>query len=153
MTVLKTPESLAEEHEEIFTDLRQLAKLNSETGSATRELLSVLEPHFQKEEMLAMPLLGALQSLSTLKDKEVREILFLHEDFGKGYSGMLKDHKKIVALIDKTRKAAKKDGRPDAFAVLDGLKHHARVEEEVLYPAAMLVGTYLWSMRATKAKA
>lgn len=55
---------------------------------------------------------------------------------------MLSEHRKIMRLIGKGLAAAKKDKVRKAIDLLEALAHHARVEEEVLYPAAILAGMY-----------
>lgn len=141
MSVLTIPASLTEEHEEIFSELKKFAKTNGETGLAIRELLGVLEPHFEKEDELAMPLLGLLPKLAMgEKLGYVAEVVALHEKFGREYRRMFHEHEAIREKISEATKAAKRERRPKVCDLLDRLAHHAKVEEEVLYPAALLVG-------------
>jgi hypothetical protein len=140
MTALETPESLREEHHELFHELEYLARGKGETGRRVRKLLTVLEPHFEKEEATAMPLLGALRVIS--EGKGIRypsEVISLQERFSAEYPAMLKEHVQVKRLIDSVRDAAKRTREQRALAMMDELEHHAVVEEEVLYPAAMLV--------------
>ncbi len=53
---------------------------------------------------------------------------------------MFAEHSPIRQSIKKARRLAKQDGQNDIVEILDALAHHSRVEEEVLYPAALLVG-------------
>ena len=53
---------------------------------------------------------------------------------------MLLEHRQIGAAIGTLREAAKADQAPDVERLADALALHARTEEEVLYPAAILVG-------------
>ena len=46
-------------------------------------------------------------------------------------------------LLDRLTEAAAAERRPEAARFAAGLKRHARTEEEVLYPAALLLGAYL----------
>lgn len=141
MTVLKTPESLTEEHRELFHKLGKLAAEKGETAREVKELLTVLEPHFEKEEETAMPLLGALRPLSEGKVvRDPSEVSSLHRKFTSEYPEMLEEHNQVKRLIDNVRNAAKKAQDENALTMMDELEHHAAVEEEVLYPAAMLVG-------------
>ncbi len=139
MTSLRIPESLTEEHLELFHELRELAEEKGNVGSATRRLLTTLGPHFEKEEESAMPLLGALRPLA--EGKKVLnspEVASLHERFASEYPTMLKEHQKVKRLACKVRDAAREAGNQQALALMAELEHHATVEEEVLYPAAML---------------
>ncbi len=146
-SLLKTPDSLVEEHEEIFGEFRRFAKWNDRTGDAIRQLLRVLEPHFEKEEEVAMPLLGALAPLSSGKPpargaarKTTDEILSLHSKLLKEMPSMLAEHKKIHDRILHAKEEATKENHNDVIEMLEALEHHAKVEEEVLYPAAILTG-------------
>jgi hypothetical protein len=56
---------------------------------------------------------------------------------------MLKEHEGIRTAAAKFRAAAEKAGRADYVRFSDGLAAHARQEEEILYPAAILVGRYV----------
>lgn len=143
MSSLRVPESLTEEHHELFHELKELASEKNETGKAVRELLAILEPHFEKEEESAMPLLGALRPLSegkALPDPSVA--MTLHARFVSEYPEMLEEHSRVKELIEHVRSTAAKDGKPRAAIVMDELALHAKVEEEVLYPAALLVGAF-----------
>ena len=141
MTALKTPESLTEEHRELFHKLGKLAGEKGETAREVKELLTVLEPHFEREEEAAMPLLGALRPLSEGKVvRDPSEVSSLHRKFTSEYPEMLEEHNQVKRLIDDVRNAAKKAQDVNALTMMDELEHHAAVEEEVLYPAAMLVG-------------
>ena len=140
---MQAPSSLAEEHRELFRGLGELASEGGETGKAVKELLAVLEPHFEKEEGAVMPLLGALRPLSEGKAiRDYSEVMSLHERFSSDYPRMLKEHAQVKKLIELVRTAAAKEGKGGVVTVMDELEHHAKVEEEVLYPAAMLVGAF-----------
>lgn len=144
MTSLKTPESLAEEHRELFGELRRLAAGDDRTGKEVRRLLDVLEPHFEREEEAALPLLGALRPLSEGKAlADPSEAVSLRERFASEYPRMLEEHRQVKALIDDVRGAAEKAKQERALALMNELEHHAIVEEEVLYPAALLLGSVL----------
>jgi hypothetical protein len=66
--MLVIPPSLKEEHREIMGSLDEFANFREEIGKAIRELLRVLEPHFEKEERLAMPVLCSISQLSARSD-------------------------------------------------------------------------------------
>ena len=140
---MQAPSSLTEEHRELFRELRELASEGGEPGKAVKELLAVLEPHFEKEEEAVMPLLGALRPLSGGKViRNPSEVKSLHKRFSSDYPKMLKEHAQVKKLIERARTAAAKKGKGRVATVMDELEHHAKVEEEVLYPAAMLVGAF-----------
>jgi hypothetical protein len=140
--MLVTPPSLREEHEEIMRSLYEYSKVATETGRAIRELLGILEPHFEKEEKLAMPILGSISELvSGNHVTNLQEIAASQGPLLQEYDVMLEEHSELKKSILKARKVAENEKRQDVVDLLDGLAHHAMVEEEVLYPAALLAGT------------
>jgi hemerythrin superfamily protein len=56
---------------------------------------------------------------------------------------MLQEHKAIVVALDNLKTAAKEENKPEHAHFAVKLTLHAQNEEEVLYPAAILVGEYL----------
>ena len=56
---------------------------------------------------------------------------------------MLKEHREIVARLKILTEATLKENKLDYVQFAEKLMMHAQTEEEVLYPAAILVGEYL----------
>jgi hypothetical protein len=65
---------------------------------------------------------------------------------------MLAEHGRIVAALAALAAAARAEGRADLVRFAEALKRHARIEEEVLYPAAVLLGEQLRSGQRTTAR-
>jgi hemerythrin len=140
--MLTSPKSLDEEHEELMSSIRECSKRKGETGKTVSQLLEVLEPHFEKEQKVVVPLLGSISELvSGEKIANLNEIASAQAPLLKEYEGMFEEHKTVRELISKAEKAARKEGNEDVVELLKGLAHHARIEEEVLYPSALLAGT------------
>ena len=122
--------------------LRHAASFDDKTGKAVKELLKTLEPHFEKEEKIAMPVLGALTELvSGEKNRNIEEIAESQSQLLQEYKTMFEEHQKIGTLIERAKLEAKGEDHEEVAEILDALGHHARVEEDVLYPAALLAGT------------
>ena len=140
--LLRTPISLEEEHGELMRTLRTAGNRQDKTGEAVRDLLGSLEPHFEKEERVAMPLLGVLPELvSGDKIENLRQIADSQEPLLHEYNSMFQEHKSLIPLIERATGEAAKENHSGTVETLEALVHHARVEEEVLYPAALLAGT------------
>lgn len=142
--MLKTPQSLKAEHDELHAQLAQARDSGGATGKAAAEVAKVLHPHFLKEEEYALPLLGLLPALAeggALPEMEAAVAMAhrLKADLGH----MLLEHKEIVAALGALNEAAGSEGKAAAASFAEKLMLHARTEEEVLYPAAILVGQYL----------
>jgi hypothetical protein len=56
---------------------------------------------------------------------------------------MLKEHQQIVLALEELSKAAKAEEEAEVAEFAEKLILHARTEEEVLYPAAILVGEHI----------
>ena len=56
---------------------------------------------------------------------------------------MLEAHEAVVAALKTLITAAEADSKPEYARFAQKLMLHAQTEEEVLYPAAILIGKYL----------
>ncbi len=138
---LKIPDSIVEEHHEIFSQLQRTASKGGGTGREVRKVLSALRPHFEREDVLAMPLLGALRPLSVGESGcDLQQVSTLAERLREEMPQMLSEHESVRLLIRQARNAAAEAKDDEALSILAALEHHAKVEEEVLYPAALLAG-------------
>ena len=136
--------ALAQEHEEIHASLHRALELSGETGAAARALAALLKPHFAKEEQYVTPAISILADVTRghVTD-DMREIAASTERLKAELSTMLAEHEAILHAADRLGIAARQEGQTEAAALAAGLVHHARVEEEVVYPAAVLVGEVL----------
>src|SRR3989454_6474862 len=61
---LSAPPSLEKEHEEIWQLLVEVQHFSGKTGSIAEKLAKDLQVHIDKEESLALPLLGILRDIA-----------------------------------------------------------------------------------------
>lgn len=140
-TALAAPESIRIEHEAIHGALVEATKAPGAVGAAAKELAEVLHPHFVREEEIALPPLGMLAPLAAGKTPAgMKEALEMSDTLRKEMPRMLEEHKAIRAAVEKLLKVARQEKAAQAEEVAEELALHARTEEEVLYPAAILVG-------------
>lgn len=111
---LKPPASLRREHEELHAGLAETIKAGGNTGNAAKKVADILHAHFLKEEEYALPPLGILPVLAE--------------------GTVLPEMQAAIELTDRLKKAV-------IFA--EKLMLHAQTEEDVLYPASILIGEYL----------
>jgi hypothetical protein len=112
-----------------------------QVGEAARKLAAVLDPHFVREEQIALPPLGLLAPLSRGEfTTEMREVLPMTDALRAELPRMLSEHKEIRAATVRLGEAAKTAGEAQVERLAETLKVHAQSEEEVFYPAALLVG-------------
>jgi hypothetical protein len=140
----KIPKTLEKEHEELHAELREATTAGGATGKTAKKLLSVLHPHFVKEEDFALPPLGLLPSLSKGKvTPDLKEILLMTDKLKTDLHQMLKEHEEVVAALEKLVAAARKERKLEYIRFAERLTLHAQTEEDVYYPAAILIGVYL----------
>ncbi len=140
----KIPESLKHEHEELHAELNDAIKAGGKLGDAAKAVSDVLHPHFVKEEEYAMPPLGLLSALAKGEiTPDMKDMLQMTDKLKADLSDMLEEHKSIVASLKNLMDVAKKENKMEYAGIADKLMLHAKNEEEVLYPAAILIGEYL----------
>ena len=141
---LSIPKPLQIEHDELHEDLVKATNLRGATGEAAQHVADLLHQHFEKEEEFALPPLGLLQQLAEGKEiPDATAVLKITEKLKAELPQMLAEHKAIVAALDDLGAAATKQGHPEVLRFAEKLKIHAQTEEQVLYPASILVGEYL----------
>ena len=104
----------------------------------------VLHPHFLREEEIALLPLGLLAPLAAGGEPPgAAEVLAMTDALRTELPQMVAEHVKIRAAVEALRAAVRADHQPRFEELADQLALHARMEEEVLYPAAVLVGDIL----------
>ena len=107
-------------------------------------MAAVLHNHFLKEEEFALPPIGLLAPLARGEvDEEMRVVLVMTERLKAELPEMLREHQAVVAALEELSAAAQKEKLPEHARFAEKLMLHAKTEEEVLYPAAVLIGEYL----------
>ena len=147
---IQIPEAMRLEHMEIHDGLVRATKMPGQVGEAARKLAAVMDPHFVREEQIALPPLGLLAPLSRGEvTPEMREVLLMTDALRAELPRMLAEHKAIHTATVRLGEAAKATGNADAERLAEMLKVHAQSEEEVFYPAALLVGDVVRARSAT----
>ena len=142
--IFNAPASLNEEHEDLHNELARITEAGGAIGEAAKKVAMIMHPHFVKEEEYAMPPLGLLEPLSQGKiSTEMKDMLLITDKLKTMLPQMLSEHQAIVdALIKLANISIKEDMMEIAFIAKKRIAH-VKNEEEVLYPAAILVGEYL----------
>ena len=138
------PAPLKLEHEELHADLVKATQAGGRVGDAANAVASVLHDHFVKEEQFALPPLGLLSRLARDQvDADIKNVLPMTDRLKTELSEMLDEHKAVVAALKTLITAAEADNKPEHARFAEKLMLHAQTEEEVLYPAAILIGNYI----------
>jgi hypothetical protein len=149
--MITIPQSLQIEHTAIHDALSEATRVPGPVGVAATELAALLGPHFTRENAIALPPLGLLAALAAGETPAgMDEALAMTDALRKELPRMLQEHTAIRAATERLRSAAQKE---KAFAYeqfAEELALHARTEEEVLYPAALLVGDVIRARLSAK---
>lgn len=145
-SAIEIPESIRREHEAIHSGLVAATRAPGRVGTAAKALADVLHPHFVREEEIALPPLGLLAPLAAgeaLPKETLSTAAAMTAALRAEMPEMLEEHVRIRAAVADLRAAAEAVGAEAQVELADELALHARTEEEVLYPAASLVGDLL----------
>lgn len=150
-TALPIPASVRAEHEEIHKQLTAATRLPGQTGVLARRLAQVLHPHFEREEQIALPPLALLGPLARNEtEPAMPHALAMSDSLRAELPSMLREHKTIAAATQALGKMARKERQTAAASLADNLLQHARSEEEIFYPAAVLVGQVIRSRTSAR---
>jgi hemerythrin-like domain-containing protein len=139
---LSAPPSMEREHEEIWRLLIEVQHLSGKTGSIAEKLAKDLKAHIDREESLALPLLGILRDIAEgkLKKGVAKRASVIGSKFEREYPDMLHGHRELYKILERLKKVGGEEGHLTAVRFAEALEAHSKQEEEVLYPAAIVAG-------------
>ena len=144
MTNDEMPTVLKMEHEAMQEDLARASRAGGQTEKAAWQVSRVLFPHVYREEEFAIPPLFLIARLARGEfTPDMESILAKTEVMKAELPRMLAEHKAIVSALRKLLQAATAEGHAGFADFAQKLILHAQMEEEVLYPASILVGEYV----------
>jgi iron-sulfur cluster repair protein YtfE (RIC family) len=151
VTATAIPESIRVEHRAIHEQLEEAMQAPGQVGEAARTLGKVLHPHFVREEEIALPPLGALVQLAAgTLPSDATALLTMTDTLKRELPGMLAEHTRIRGAVRELREAARVEQAAKYERLAEQLALHAQTEEEVLYPAAVLVGDVIRARMAAR---
>ncbi|MFD2518330.1 hemerythrin domain-containing protein [Salinimicrobium flavum] len=142
--ISEAPEFLLEDHQAFLKQLEPFTSYKDSTGLIAKELYEVMEYHFKEEEDYVLPPLGILPALA--KDRVPQEsdkIMLQIEKFRKNETLMLAEHQMIGHFLIQLTRAAEREGHGELSGFEEALEKHAALEEEILFPAVLLIGDRL----------
>lgn len=140
----EVPQCIKEEHEYLLDHIAKLSLTKDSTGRVATRTLELMRHHFQEEEDYMLVPLATLPSLaSDIIPDQSSDIIRLTEKLRSQLTHINAEHQMIVAHLKELKVAAAYDGHPDFSWLEEQIYRHARAEEEVYFPAAILVGEYL----------
>ena len=144
MTKSAIPAALRAEHEALHAELVKITEEPGPVGEAAHALARLLHSHFAREEQFALAPLALLPRLAAGPvTADMASVLSMSQRLKEALPQMLADHRAILGALERLRDAARAAGRPEHERFAEALALHAQLEEQVLYPAAILVGEYV----------
>jgi hypothetical protein len=141
---MRIPDSVRLEHEQLHAKLAEATTQPGRTGEAARIVAQIMHPHFLREDEYAIPPLSLLIRLVHGEvTPDMAEVLPLVARLKDELPLMLEEHRSIIGALVRFGNAASQEGRSEWAEFADELRLHAQMEEEVMYPAALLVGEYV----------
>lgn len=141
MLPFEVPRSLRAEHERIQAALSRAESAPEPVGGPARELSELLGMHVEREEFIALAPLGLLGPLAAGQyADEMQTVLPRTGVLRSGLPELLQAHDMIRAALRRLEAAARRSSNADVERLAQDLVAHLSIEEEVLYPAALLVG-------------
>ena len=134
------PLSIKKEHEYLLDNIHKITLFQDSTGHAAVKLKELMQHHFKEEEDYVLPPLGLLPLLASGKlPEQSKEVIQLCEKLKSQLSHLSAEHQLIKAFMQ----AATKENHLEIIEFEKELQQHATTEEEVFFPAAILIGEYL----------
>ncbi len=138
------PESAPPEHRELREIISRAVKVGGRTAVAAEAVRGVLYPHMRLEEAFAAPPLSLLPKLAAGEvTPDMEKIIQVSAMMKIQLPRMLDQHRLIVTGLKELMRAATDEQHPAYVQFAQKVMQHAQHEEEVLYPAAILVGEYV----------
>lgn len=144
----KIPKSIQHGHENLFNEIKKLIEAGGKVGEKAKILNNSMAPHFEKEERYALPPLGLLLILSEGGwEIDTAEAIKMTDTLQSKLAEMTNEHKQLSKLLQDLKVAADEENNTLAKKFVKDLVLHVDLEDQVLYPATLLVGNYLKNIK------
>lgn len=145
---LQVPDSLKNGHDAIRAALKRAMREPGRTGEVARHVARVMDGHMMREEKFALRPLGLLKELGRGETPaDLGEAAAVVESLRREMPQMLDEHRQIAELLRLLASEAEAEGKAEYVELAEDMIVHAHIEEDVLYPAALLVGEYARKVR------
>ena len=144
----KTPKSIKNGHENLCRELKNISTFGGKIGEKAKLLEKVMYPHFEKEEKYALPPLGLLLALSEGHWQfDSNEAIKMSETLQSKLDELTIEHENISKALQDLKVAADEENNLYAKQFVKDLTLHVEIEDQVLYPATILIGNYLKNIK------
>lgn len=148
VAVLEAPLALRLDHKSMREALNRALEDKAGVGDAARAIDALLSSHLKHEEELAFRPLGLLRGIARdASSADIESAIAMTVKIEQELPQLLSEHRAILESSRRLGDVARRERKPQFLDVADRLWLHTRIAEEVLYPAAILLGEHL---RVTK---
>ncbi len=138
------PEPLRVDQNELCHALERAVLAGGRTGAAARKLRKLLQPHLLKEETDLLEILGLLLPLSRGEiTPAMRQVPARTEHLQARMFEIVREHAAIIKAARRLLRAARTEHKLPLARFTEHLMLRAWTDEEVFYPAAILIGEHL----------
>ena len=140
----EVPSSIKETHLAILERIQKMTMYNDSSAGIAMKLDSLMQHHFKEEEDLILPPLGLLPSLANDQmPEQTKDVIRLSENIKTMMTHMSVEHQLIAAYIKELKQASTMENQAEIMEFEKEVIKHAVSEEEIFFPAAIMVGEYL----------
>lgn len=141
---LKVPKAIIHGHANIILELNEVFAIGGEIAQKAKQLKDSMVPHFKKEEEYALPPLGLLLAFTQEKwEINAEEAIKMADNLELRLAEMKHDHSHIADILNELKLLGEKEHNLVVKMFVKTLTLHIEMEDEVLYPATILIGNYL----------
>src|SRR5476651_1703466 len=145
---LNAPDALLRGHDEARAELVRATMEGGRIAKAAKRVAQLCLPHFEHEERSVFPVLALLPYLERGNLRpEMMDVMPLISDFRAKHDTLNDHHQSILAAIEDLLQAAHMEKNREFAEFAYNMRIHERVEDEVIYPTVVLIGTYLQEKR------
>lgn len=138
------PRAILTEHDELHAELERATKLPGRLGEMARTIADVLHAHCEREEELALRPLGLLGLLvEGALPADAATAARRSDRLRVELPRMVEEHRAITKALDRLIDVALDENHFEVATFGEHLKQHVLMEEQVLYPAAILIGDFI----------
>lgn len=145
---IKTPKAITHGHANLRTELNEIIKNYTNLEKEIHSLNETMTQHFNKEEKYGLPPLGLLLILSDGNwELDEDTIMEMTNALNSHIAELNEEHENISKNIIELKALAEKENYIDLKKFINNLEIHMELEDQVLYPAANLIGNYFYKFK------
>lgn len=139
----KTPIAINHSHSNLCLELKIITNNHPHLKTEIQTFNKVMRDHFKKEEKYALPPLGLLLDLSEGKwELEEDAIVKMTKSLYLHLVELKQEHENIYKHMQDLNSIAEEENNSDLKRFIKNLEIHMELEDQVLYPASMLIGNF-----------